>query len=104
MRYRVAYLERFDKAGEGTESPPEFLEPQLSDGIVLDATFVEKTAPGTLHVQEVMDEDDSWGSIGTEIWEYDVEDSREREFVDALRNSRMVIEYQRLDDAPGGPE
>ena len=50
-----------------------------------------------MHIQETMDEDDSFESIGTEIWEYDVADGREQEFIDAL-NSGMVMDYELLDD------
>jgi hypothetical protein len=51
-----------------------------------------------------MDEDDSWESIGTEVWSYDVADDYEDDFIHGLENSRMVIEYERLDVIPGGPE
>lgn len=92
-------MERTDVVGNPTENPPEFVDPELTDGVVLDATFVERFEPESLHVQEVMDEDDSFLSVGSEIWEYDVVEGREREFVDALRNSQMVIDYQALDDS-----
>lgn len=45
-----------------------------------------------VYVQEVMDEDDSFESIATEVWEYDIAEGRDREFIDALKNSKMVIE------------
>jgi hypothetical protein len=47
-----------------------------------------------------MDEDDSFLSMGTEVWEYDIADGREREFLDALKNSKMVVEYEALEDEP----
>lgn len=96
MKYRVTYLERTDKAGNPSENPPEFVEPELSDGIVLDATFVERLEPENLHVQEVMDEDDSFMSVGTEVWEYDIAEGRDREFTDALKNSEMVVDYEAI--------
>ena len=99
MKYRVVFRERNNAEGEPSENPPEFVEPELMDGVVLDATFVERFEPENLHVQETMDEDDDFLSIGTEIWEYDVTDGRQRMFEDALKNSGMVIEYERLDDA-----
>lgn len=100
MKYRVTFMERTDAMGNPTEKPPEFVEPELPDGVVLDATFVERFEPESMHVQEVMDEDDSFLSVGTEIWEYDVADGRDREFVDALKNSQMVVEYETLEDEP----
>ncbi len=45
-----------------------------------------------------MEEDDSFLSIGTEVWEYDVAEGREREFTDALKNSQMVVEYEALEE------
>jgi hypothetical protein len=107
MKYRVVFMERTDSKGARTENPPEYVELDLADGVVLDATFVERIEPDSLHVQEVADEDDAFESVGTEVWEYDVADGRESEFLDALRNSQMVIEYESLDDAdmiePGKP-
>jgi hypothetical protein len=100
MKYRVTFVERNDGAGNRTENPPEFVDPELMDGVVLDAVFVERFEPDAMHVQEVMDEDDSFLSVGTEIWEYDVADGRDREFLDALKNSKMVLEWEELEDEP----
>ena len=103
MKYRVTFMERTDKVGNPSEDPPEFVEPELTDGVVLDATFVERLEPQNLHVQEVMDEDDSFLSVGTEVWEYDVADGRDRDFTDALRNSKMVVEYEPIEEEPDTP-
>jgi hypothetical protein len=103
MKYRVTFMERTDKAGNPSEDPPAFVEPELTDGVVLDATFVERLEPENLHVQEVMDEDDSFLSVGTEVWEYDVADGRDRDFTDALRNSKMVLEYEPIEEEPSTP-
>src|SRR5438105_2565804 len=99
MTYQVTFRERNDAVGNPTENPPAFIEPELMDGIVLDARIVERIEPENLHAQEVMDEDDSFLSIGTEIWEYDIAEGRDQEFIDALKNSQMVIEYEALDNA-----
>ena len=98
MKYRVAFMERTDAVGNRTENPPEYVELNLADGVVLDQVFIERIEPDSLHVQEVMDEDDSFESIGTEVWEYDVADGRDQEFIDALKNSRIVIDYEAIDD------
>ncbi len=107
-KFRVAFLERTDWQGEKTEEPSEYVELELADGIAVDQVFVERTEPTSQHVQGVLDEDDGFQSIGTEIWEYDVVDGREQDFIDALRNSRMVMEFERIDDIdmiePGKPE
>ena len=99
MKYRVTFMERTDGVGNPTENPPAFVDPELMDGVVLDATFLHRLEPESLHVQEAMEEDDSFLSIGTEVWEYDIADGRDEEFVDALKNSQMVIEYETIDDA-----
>jgi hypothetical protein len=98
MRYRVTFAERFGAEGQSTEQPAQFVE--VSEGVVQDAVFVERFAPDNLHVQEVMDEDDSFLSRGTEVWEYDITEGREREFLEALQNSQRVIEYVELDAVP----
>lgn len=41
-----------------------------------------------MHVQEVMDEDDAFESMAAEVWEHDVADGREQDFIDALKNSK----------------
>jgi hypothetical protein len=91
-------MERTDAKGKNTESPPEFVELDLLDGVVLDQAFVERIEPDSLHVQEVMDEDDDFESVATEVWEYEIADGRDQEFIDALKNSKMVIEYEPMDD------
>jgi hypothetical protein len=99
MKYQVTFMERTDAAGNPSEKPPQFVEPELTDGIVLDASLVERIEPDSLHGQDVMDEDDNFLSVGTELWEYDVAAGREQEFEDALKNSQMVIDYQAIDDS-----
>ncbi|HZU29363.1 MAG TPA: hypothetical protein VFA04_27820 [Bryobacteraceae bacterium] len=100
MKYLVTFVERTDEKGNNVENPPEFVEPELMDGVVLDCRFVERLESPNMHVQEVPDEDDSFLSIGTEVWEYDIADGREQEFKDALLNSQMVIEFEEMQDDP----
>jgi hypothetical protein len=99
MRYRVTFQERFDGEGNPTENPPAFVN--VEDGVVLDATYIQTDEPPALHGQEVMDEDDNFLSRGTEVWEYEIAEGRDRDFINALRNSEMVIEYVELDTIPG---
>jgi hypothetical protein len=98
MRYRVVFRERTDAKANPTEHPAEFLDNELDDGVVLDAAVVEREQPPALHSQPEMDEDDSFLSIETETWDYDVADDRTEEFEDALRNSGMVVEFEVLGD------
>ena len=100
--YRVTFRKRFNRDGEGADAPVTFLD--LADGIVIDSTFVEAIEPDNLHVEESMDEDDDFLSLGTEIWEFDVADQRRQEFKDSLVNSGVVIEFEEMerqdDDIP----
>jgi hypothetical protein len=97
MKYRVIFRERSDVEGERADNPPSFLEPELEDGVVLDAAFVGRLQPDSLHSSERIEEDDGFLGITSEIWEYDVADGRDQDFKDALLNSGMVIEYEPLE-------
>jgi hypothetical protein len=97
MRYRVIFRERTDAEGHVTEKPAEFLEAQLSDGVVLDASVVERDLPPALHT-DAMEEDDSFLSVQTEAWDYGVADDRQEEFIAALQNSGVVVEFDTLGD------
>ena len=95
MRYRVVFREQTDEKGRPTQKPAEFLDSQLSDGVVLDSSIVEREQPQALHT-DTIEEDDGFLSLQAEAWDYDVADDRQQEFIDALRNSGMVMDYQVL--------
>ena len=46
----------------------------------------------------LIEEDDSFLSVGSETWDYEIAEGREREFLDAVRNSEIAIECIPLDD------
>jgi hypothetical protein len=94
--YHVVFTKRFNADGEPANDPASFV--QVSDGVVIDARVAEQMEPPAVHSQEVLDEDDSFLSQGTETWEYEVADGREQEFIEALQNSRMVIDYSQVDE------
>ena len=98
MRYRVTFAKRFDSDGEASNiDPTQFLD--LPDGIVLDKVLVEGFEPEAKHSQEVLDEDDAFlGRAAAEVWEYEISDGCEAEFVNALTNSGTVMEYDQLDE------
>ena len=100
MRYRVAFTKRFQSDGnESTLDPTAELDAYIADDVVADKVFVERFEPDSKHSQGVMDEDDAWqGLAAPEIWEYDVVDGRERDFVDAITNSQVVMEYSVIDE------
>ncbi len=96
MTYKVVFRKRFDAEGEGSDRPETFI--QAADGVVVNAVKAELIEPPALHNQDVLDEDDSFLSIGTEVWEYEIADGREQEFIEAMENSRMVIEYEEIEE------
>jgi hypothetical protein len=91
-------MERTDAAGLPSEIPPDYVAIHLPDGVVLDRRFVERTAPGALHSQEELEEDDSFLSVGNETWDYDVARGRDDDFLAALQKSQMVMECVPLED------
>lgn len=97
MKYKVVFRERSSESGEKADDPASFLDTQLDDETVLDSVFVGRNRPDALHSSDVIEEDDAFLSLGTEIWEYDVAEGKDKDFEDALRNSGMVIEFEPLD-------
>jgi len=100
MTYRVTFMERTNEAGKPSEFPPDYVAIDLADGVVVDKTFVERTEPSATHSEDSLEEDDNFLSVGAETWDYEVADNREDDFIAALENSQMVMEYVRLDVAP----
>jgi hypothetical protein len=96
MTYKVTFRKRFNEEGEEADRPETFV--QVVDGVILNAAKSETTDPPALHSQEVLDEDDNFESLGTETWEYEIADGREQEFIKALENSRMVLQYESIDE------
>lgn len=94
--YKVTFTKRFNSEGEEADRPESFVE--VLDGVVLNAAKAEVIEPAGMHSQEVLDEDDAFLSIGTEVWEYEVADGRQQEFIDALEQSRKVIQYEEMDE------
>ena len=101
MRYRVTFMERTGRDGKPSEFPPDYVEIDVADGVVLDQTFVERDEPLSLHNQDALDEDDDFLSVGSESWDYEIASGREDEFMAALKNSQMAFECVPLDGGPG---
>jgi len=98
MTYRVTFMERTGAKGQPSEFPPGYVAIETADGVVLDKTFVERTEPEALHGEEELDEDDSFLSVGSETWDYEIADGRQDEFLAALKNSQMAMECIPLDE------
>lgn len=99
MKYRVVFRERSDSEGERADNPVSFLDAQLDDETVLDSRFVGRNRPEGQHSSDVLEEDDDFLSIGSEVWEYDIADGKDREFKDALLNSGVVLEFEPLESS-----
>ena len=97
--FRVTFMERTGANGQPSEKPTEYVAIDLADGVVLDKEFVERTEPSAVHSEEALEEDDDFLSVGSETWDYQVADGREDDFIAALQNSQMVMEYMRLDES-----
>jgi len=100
MTYRVVFSKRFQSDGnESNIDPTSELDIYLADGIVADKQFVERFEPEAKHSQEVLDEDDAFlGASAAEVWEYEVVDDRETEFLAAVENAQTVMEYEVVDE------
>lgn len=98
MKYRVVFKSRSDQQGNAADSPASFLDTQLDDDTVLDALRVERTGPDSMHSSDILEEDDGF-LMGSEVWEYDVADGKQRAFIEALKNSEVVMEYEALESS-----
>jgi len=97
MRYRVTFVEHTNAAGVPSEVPPDCVEIQAADGVILDKAMVERDAPLAMHNEESLEEDDSFLSVGSETWDYEIAEGRDREFLEALQKSKIAIEFIPLD-------
>ena len=91
-------MERTSVTGRSSESPTDYVAIELPDGVVLEKLLIDRTEPEALHSEESLEEDDSFLSVGCETWDYEIDDGREDEFIAALKNSQIVMEYVRLDE------
>ena len=102
----MAFAKRYQSDGsESAIDPTADLDVEIPDGVVAAKDFVGRLEPESQHGQEVLDEDDAWlGLAAAELWEYDVVDGREQDFIDAIQNSEVVMEYSLLDETSVDPE
>jgi hypothetical protein len=99
MRYLVTFRKRFNETGDEGDSPSALVSP--ADGVILDKALVDRNAAPNLHGTENANEageDDGFLTFGTETWTYEVADDRTGEFELELRNSRVVLEFQQMEE------
>jgi hypothetical protein len=93
-------MERTGADGEPSEFPPDYVAIDVPDGVISETTFVERTKPQAMHSEESLEEDDSFLSVGSETWDYEVCDDRKDEFPAALKNSQLAIDCEELEPGP----
>ena len=99
MKYRLVFRERSDQEGEKADDPASFLDAQLDDDTVLDAVLVGRLRPDALHSSDVVEEDDGFLGLTSEIWEYDIAEGKDQDFKNAALNSGMVMEIEPLESS-----
>jgi hypothetical protein len=57
-------MERTGFSGQPTESPPDYVALETPDGVVLDKNLIERTAPGAMHAEDSLEDDDDFLSAG----------------------------------------
>ena len=104
MRYKVTFRKRFGPGGEPADDPRSLVSPE--DGVIQDEEMVEIIEPAGLGVAEDLNEgsgsqesnDNGFLSLGTEAWVFDIAEGREKEFTDALVESRVVLDFEEVPD------
>ena len=104
MRYKVTFRKRFSPEGEPADDPKSLIDTE--EGVVQDAEIVEILEPAGVGVAEDMNEgsgsqesnDNGFLNLGTETWVYDIAEGREKEFTDALVESKVVLDYEIVPD------
>jgi hypothetical protein len=104
MKYKVTFRKRFTPEGEPADDPKSLVSTE--DGVVEDSEFVEILEPAGLGVAEDLNEgtgsqesnDNGFLGLGTETWVFDVAEGREEEFVAALAESRVVLDFEEIPD------
>jgi hypothetical protein len=104
MKYMVTFRKRFSPAGEPSDDPKSLIDP--GDGVVEDSEFVEIVEPQGLGVAGDLNEgsgsqesnDNGFLTFGTETWVYTIAEGHEKEFTDALVESRVVLDFEEVPD------
>jgi len=104
MKYKVTFRKRFSADGEPADDPKSLVSPE--DGVIQDEELVEIIEPAGLGVAEDLNEgtgsqesnDNGFLNLGTETWVFDIAEGREKEFTDALVESRVVLDYEEVPD------
>jgi hypothetical protein len=106
MTYRVVFEKRSRTDGEPSALDPTLeLDNELPEGVVADKNLVEWLESDAQHSQETLDEDDAFLAMASaEVWEYEIISGKDEEFQDAMKRSKVVLEYTITDEAETLPE
>jgi hypothetical protein len=104
MKYKVTFRKRFSPEGEPADDPKSLVSPE--DGVIQDEELVEIIEPAGLGVAEDLNDgsgsqesnDNGFLNLGTETWVFDIAEGREKEFTDALVESRVVLDFEEVPD------
>lgn len=102
MRYKVTFRKRFTPQGEPADDPKSLVDP--GNGVIDDEEFIEIVEPAGLGVAEDLNEgsgsqesnDNGFLGLGTETWVYDISEGHEQEFIHALVESQVVLDFEEL--------
>ena len=100
MNYRVVFEKRSRSDGEPSAMDPTLLlDQELAEGVVADKSQIEWIESDADHGEDALDEDDAFlGMASADVWEYEVFTGKEAEFENAMRRSRVVLEYTVVDE------
>ncbi len=97
MRFEVTFHTTYTDEGKRIGKPSDtFIVPE---GTIRHEAAVRTEPPENLEYRERNDAEINPDYIGTETWEYDVEDGRDEDFREILRHSPYVVEYTELPEA-----
>lgn len=104
MRYQVTFRKRFTPEGEPADDPKSLIDTE--DGVIQDSEFIQIIEPEGLGVAEDLNEgtgsqesnDNGFLGLGTETWMFDIAEGREKEFTDALVESKVVLDFEEVPD------
>ena len=104
MRYQVTFRKRFSAEGQPADDPKSLVS--VEEGVIEDSEMVEILEPAGLGVAEDLNEgtgseesnDNGFLNLGTETWVYTIAEGREKEFTDALVESRVVLDFEEVPD------
>lgn len=104
MKYKVTFRKRFTPGGEPSDDPKSLVS--VEEGVVENTELIEILEPAGLGVAEDLNEgagseesnDNGFLGIGSETWVYDIAEGREKEFTDALVESRVVLDFEEVPD------